>query len=135
MSGFRTHITDLRQRTRTFMSLPHASTDMVGILNEWLQAAVDFERLLSNAEGQGGDLRILKSKNEMLASEAKKKTDALQSFKKKVADIVTAEIRNITSEVGKISAATQGEPDSNAQQAAKAINQSLRNLIEFLSKA
>lgn len=131
---FLVRLTNARSQARALMGEPHVSNDIVVVITELLNATVELERQLGSAEGQSGDLRVLKSRMENLNQELKKKDADLQSFKKKFLDIVIAEIRNISGEVAKITAATQDDPEGVAQKSAKAIGQSLRTLAESLTK-
>lgn len=128
-------MTDVRQRAKSLIAQEHISTDVVQIIEALLEITVDFERQLASAEGQSGDLRVLKSRLENLSNDVRKKELALQEFKKNIVDILSAEIRNISTEVGKIAGGAQSDPDDATNQSAKSITQSLRKIVELIAKA
>ena len=113
----------------------HLSTDIVSIINDLLSIVTDLERQLSAADGQSGDARVWRSRNDALQKELRQKDQDYQTFKKNLSDILVAEIRNINTEVAKITALHQSDPDNPVHQSGKAISLSLRHVVEYLTRS
>jgi len=111
----------------------HISKDAADVMQEAVNLLTEYDRLLSSSGGQSGEVRIAKARVDSLQVELMKKDTELAAFKKKVLETMAAEIKTITGELGKInSSASAGDPV--VQSGAKAITQSLRKLVEGLSK-
>ncbi|MEQ1665033.1 MAG: hypothetical protein ABL927_06610 [Bdellovibrionales bacterium] len=134
MSNFKSRLTDIRQQARTLIGEPHVSNDIRGVIEDLLGVILELERQMNNAEGMGGDVRVLRSRVKQLTTELSNKDREITEFKKKFLDPLVIEIKNITTEVSIISFATQAEPTSTVQTSAKAINRSLKTLVDALSK-
>ena len=125
-------MTDLRQRAKSLIGQGHVSGDIGEVMEQLLKVTVELERQASSSD-QSGDVRILKTRNEQLLLDSKRKEAEFNAFKKNFLDIVIAEIRNISSEVAKINAAVQPGQDV-VQASAHAIGHSLQSLATSLAK-
>ena len=134
MSNFKARLTTARTRAKELIGQAHVSVDVSDIVQDLLNMIMELERQLGSTDGQGADIRVLRSRLETANTELKRKDDAVTSFKKKFLDIVIAEIRNITAEVTKLQGSDQASAEP-VQARTKAISASLRTMIENLSKA
>lgn len=134
MSNFKARLTTARTRAKELIGQAHVSVDVSDIVQDLLNMIMELERQLGSTDGQGADIRVLRSRLETANTELKRKDDAVTSFKKKFLDIVIAEIRNITAEVTKLQGSDQASAEP-VQASTKAISASLRTMIENLSKA
>jgi hypothetical protein len=134
MSNFRVRLTDLRAQARELITAGHISNDIITCIEGLLNATIELERMLGSAEGGAGDLRVLKSRNELLTKEVRAKENEFNAFKKSFLEIVITEIKNISAENAKIQAANQADPDEAVTAGSRAIGQSLRTLAESLTK-
>lgn len=132
MSNFRAHLHDVKQQAKDAIGRSHVSNDLAELITELLNCISELERQ-SASNDKGGDLRILRSRNEALTEELRKAESALKSFKAKVIESLASEGGIIRGEAHKIIGVTPA--DNPVHQCAKLIGSTIKSLVEKIAKA